>query len=488
MFRTWVAVLLCAVAAASAAELRCFVREYKWEDDAGLGWAVEIDTLVDRPELLELGSLAFQPVKPGSSGCLHHQRHNTLEFGWAVRSGGTVPFASFATHCEDRVELAFGVSTMGAEVWGPDARHITDGSMFAPQGGRVDMQTGTTNVREHASRWRRLTARWATGSHRQPGAPIMVHVCALEHDNKPLDVPEEWREVGTPRILPLADCVREFGGHCGVNVGWVAQEDVSLRAHTDTNRVHPQSLENGWHLPSVFDAGAHLPGSLKPHFHLGWACDLGLRDVEAKWHLDGYTLHMDHLAARCNDPLADEQPGRTFVWSTKDEDNMQRYKVQGDHVNTLPAQHHPNQKPHSESFTQAQAEHAWKKAGVETPVLADRVHSRSARQVVQDEGCGCGYGCCTDCDDSWWVLLVLFGLLLLVPAVFIGLALCGAWDWNDWHSYEDPASRTSTTVRTRYYADQEDYRRTHGREPPVHTHQVAQQTTSYGGHHYHHSY
>lgn len=473
-------ILLFALAvAASAASLRCFVREYEWQDDAGLGWATEIDTIVERPELLELASLQFRPVKPGTSQCEHHQRFNDVEFGWAVQNGGTVPFASYPTHCEDRVELSFGISTMGSERWGHEARHVTGGQLFAPQGGRVDMQTGTTNVREHSTRWRRLTARWATGSRREVAVPVMVHVCALEHDNQVLDVSKEWREIDTPRILPLADCVREFGGHCGVNVGWAASESVELEAHTGVNRVHPKSLENGWHLPSTYESGVHKPTSLKPHFHFGWACDLGLRDVEAKWHLDGYTLHIDHYAARCNDPLADSQPGRTFVWSTNDEDRMEKYKVHGDHVDIRPAQHHPNEKPKTEVFTQKQADKAWKKAGVSEPVVADQVAHAHGRRQSTETVCGCGYGCCDDCNNNnWWVGLVLLAVFLLVPVGILFFVLFGGWGCDDWHPYDEPGSHAGT----RYYADEDEYRRIHGQDPPVHTHNA----TGHRHHHHHH--
>ena len=490
--RTLALVLVMCAVAAHAGTMRCFVREHEWVDDEGLGWAAEIDTISEHPDLLELAALSFKPVVAGTSGCVHRQHFNDIQLGWAVQAGATVPFASYPTHCDDRIQLSFGVSTMGSEVWGEEPRHVTDGELFAPHDGRVDMQTGTTNVRQHATRWRRLTVRWATGSRREPVAtPFTVHVCVMEHDNAPpLEVDmDAWREVDPPRILPLAECVREFGGHCGANVGWAAEERVELRAHTDVNRLHPTRLENGWHLPSAFDAGVHKPGSLKPHFHFGWHCETGVGDSEAKWHLDGYTLHLDHLAARCNDPLADEQPGKSFVWSTKDEDNMDSYKVHSDHVNVLPAQYHPKQKPHTQIFTEAEAKKAWKHAGVDEPVLAE-AHSHGRRQEgVAAEGC-CGYGCCTDCsgDDYWWVWLIFLLVLLLVPGCILFVAWATSWDLNDWHYYEDPAPRTSTTVQTRYYADQADYKRTHGRDPPVHTHNVTQQTTTAPARHHHRYY
>jgi len=443
---------------------RCFSREYEWQDDSGIGWYIEIDTLSERPELLQLASIEFRPVRPGTSGCVHHQHINDLYLGWAVDDGGSIEFANYPTHCEDRAELSFGVSNLGSEYWGYDARHVTDGKLYAPQDGRIDMQTGTVNIRQHATRWRRLTARWTTGSRREPALPLSISVCILSKETP--DVGAEWMEFPPPRIVPIADCVREFGGRCGVNVGWVAAQDVSLTAHTDENRIHPKSLENGWDLPSSFASGVHLPNKVSPHMHFGWTCDLGAQEAEAKWHLDGYTLHLNMMAQRCNDPLADAQPGRTFVWTTDDRAYMEGYKQSGDKMHAWLAKDNKDA-PKTHSISHEKAQKAWKNAGVDTPIIAEQVaHSHGQRQVDQ-ENC-VGYGCCTNCAaENWWVAFIFFGFFLFIPFFILLLACWSGWDWSDWTQYSHPEYGAI------YCADADDFRR------------IRQQVHHHHHHHHH---
>lgn len=363
------ALLLLVLIACVYAQLLCTVQELNWSRQSdNRSYAVEIDVITGRPVMLELSGIQLAPA--AVSLCVHGQKRDDVRLGWAQPGGGSLPFFQAPIYCDDQRPLAFGVSNLASELWGDSRRSVIDDAVFAPQSARVDMTTATYHTRQQPLRLRRLVLDTASGSLRAPIGSLLVHSCVLEHD-APAVLPQGARITTAPRLLPLADCVRAFGGHCGVNVGYVnsAGAPIELRRHSDVNRLHPSWLENGWTLPSHFEPGLHRPDSMQRHWHFGWRCDSGLDDDEAKWHLDGRTLHLDHMAMRCSEASGESRPGSSFSWYNSAEDRLSAVREGIDDKVTVhaAAQH---ETPHVQQISQADAERAWKQNNVAQPYLS----------------------------------------------------------------------------------------------------------------------
>lgn len=357
------------LAAAAHAQLLCTVQEVHWVRQAdNRTYAAELDVLAGRPVMLELNAIELAPATV--SRCAHDQRRDDVRLGWEQPGGGSLPFFQGPISCDDQRPLAFGVSNLASELWGASRRSVQNDALFAPQEARIDMLTATYSVRQTPQRWRRLHLDTASGSVRAPLGSLLVHVCVLESD-APATLPDGARITEAPRLLPLADCVRAFGGHCGVNVGYAnsAGAPIELRRHSDANRLHPSSLENGWTLPSRFEPGLHRPDSMRRHWHLGWACDSGLDDPEAKWHLDGRTLHLDLMARRCSDASGEQRPGATFSWYQSAEDRLAAARAGNDEKFQAHAQTQ-HERPHVQQISQADAERAWRQQHVAQPYMS----------------------------------------------------------------------------------------------------------------------
>lgn len=455
-----VALLACSAQAA----LHCFAGEYAWAPIGARGaWFVDLDVAAGTPVLLQLADIRLAPAVAPCSG------HDAVVLGW-----DSLPFAQLPVPCKDDEDLLFGVGSHAPDVWGTEPLTPRDGRIVAPQGARVDMASGVANAHGEPSRTRRLLLTMASGASRVPVAPLTVQTCVVGPDAPQVDA-YVLAASTLPRIVPIAECVREFGGHCGVNVGWInsAGAPIELPAHTDANRVHPPGVENGWTLPSVFAAGTHAPASLSPHMHFGWACDVGLvGGVEAKWHLDGWTLHLDALAQRCADPDA-PPPGKTFVWDAADRMGLDSYKDGGDaRIGVgLAVQ---TEVPHVAATPHDAAVEAWKKSGEKSPYMstvAAESHAaanvealshrtRRSAPLGRRSDCEC-WDECTDCADAWWVLPVVLGVFLLF-ILCLGIAL---WWWAEpeLHAPSSPSPRP-----VRIYESDADYHARTGTRAPVH--------------------
>lgn len=458
MRRTLLAALLVACAYAQAS---CFLREYEWTRDDDATWIIDMDAGAPRPLLLELHNIALGAAT--SNNCAHGAAADYVVLAW-----DRLPFAQLPVGCSGKHALYFGLSTMGADTWGTEPRSPTDGTVFAPQMGRTDMTTAAASAAQQPQRFRRLRMWMVSGGDRAPLEPLLLEACVAGAAPDDLDVAA--RAVGAPRLLPVASCVHAFGGHCGVDIGWVnmAGTPIELAAHSDDNRMTPAYVENGWTLPSVFEAGMHAPDSLRPRMHLGWPCDLGAAAaVEAKWHLDGRTLHLDAMAQRCTLEVA--APGRALVASETpyERDQLAGWRAAADGASIVEAFAEQSERPHVAQTPHETAVENWRKAGVEFPYLsrinaeahaaanAAAVNHRAARDDDWDD---CGGSCCGDDCDAWWISLIVIGAMVLL--FFVLLAWCIWWvepeGWHVWthphadHAYETPA----------------DYERIHGRPAP----------------------
>jgi len=457
-------VLVVCLTATVAAQAHCYVGQYDWQpDDDGHGWYVDVDTVAATPVLLELQDMAVGP--PDANRCVSAAHADYIVLAW-----DRVPFAQYPVPC-GRHTLYFGVSTLGADMWGTDARSPSDGTLFAPQMGRADMLTGTASAATDPIQYRRLRMWTVSGAVRAPVEPLTVHVCVGE---RPVDVDARLRPIEAPRLLPVADCVHAFGGHCGTNLGWInsGNDAIELAPHTNDNRLTPTYVENGWHLPSSFAPGSHAPSSLAPHMHVGWPCDRGTVDgLEVHWHLDGRTLRLTPTTRRCTAEVA--APGHTLVWGeTPAEREGARVKAaqaaaDGD-ARLIGGPAEQSERPHVAQVAHETAVEGWRKAGVAFPYMSRinaEAHAAANVAAVNHHGArdDCvDNGCCGDECDWWWIWLIFIGafLLFVLVAVFVALWWCepDGWYWlphphapHAMHPYESPA----------------EYERIHGREAPM---------------------
>ena len=421
------------VVSASSSPVRCFLREYEWQNDTDAVFYIRgLDALSARPLLLALVDVTVAHTSVDRCVAAAH-RVDMLALGWRFdgmpSTVAGVPFAHLPVRCADTAPLEFALSSLGAETWGaepPSVKRVRSAAPYAPQYGRVDMLTASAPAGGvlQPSRTRTLTLSTTSHSVRVPVAPLLVQSCVLATELGDAPVDPRWRELlAVPRLLPLAECIRAYGGHCGVNLGYVMSGDaVNLSRHTDANRLHPASLENGFSLPETFTRGYHAPGAMTPHLHLGWPCDSAVRgNEEAKWHLDGYTLHLDALAERCFNS-EDGMPAPGHLFSTPES---------------------VHESAHSSVDEDSTPPHA----------LARR----------DDDCCACP-DTCTDC-DSWWGVLVFFGVLLAIPLVVLAIAWAYSYDWVDGPSYVFPDPHNPTVHR--HYQSPHEYAALHGRYPPV---------------------
>ena len=451
-------VVLAVLVVCAWAQASCFLREYEWTADTDGTWFADIDAGDAHPILLELHDLSLAPVD--TNPCVRAAASDFVTLAW-----DRLPFAQFPTACHDKHGLYFGVSTLGSKKWGDTTHSPTDGTVYAPQMGRVDMATATASAAQVPQRFRRLRMWMVSGGVRAPLVPFTVESCVL--GGGPIDLDAATRTITMPRLLPLAGCVHEFGGHCGVNVGWVNMEaaPIELVAHGDDNRLSPASLENGWTLPSVFDTGVHVPDSLTPRMHFGWPCNIGSADaVEAKWHLDGRTLHLDGMARRC--AVAVVAPGHTLVTNEVAVDH-ERAQIAAWHaaadgatVSTQLAEQ--SERPHVAQTAHEIAVENWQKAGVQFPYMSRisaEQHAAANAAAVNHHRARDSDDCDSDC-ETWWIVItvifaVIFGLLFIVLIVW---CIYGDYGWYGWpHVYAPHAWHPQETP--------EEYERLHGRPP-----------------------
>jgi len=354
----WFAALVAALcaAAASGAGVRCFLLEALpyYADEVHTQFSYAIDTLDAEPLELSFPTLEFGPVL--DDRCTWTPKQDAL-----VLSSNGILTASYPTHCNDGSLMGFGVSTLGAEVWGETPRSPRfSGRPYAPQNGRVDMRT--MSIRGQPARLRNITVSLFSSSRREfmPGAPrppaLVVRVCMLAER-----VPGDWMstsytEVPPPAdtVYPLATCVYERNDLCGASLGYVSTGDVVLKAHTHANHLAPSGVENGWTLGSVFAAGARLPADLDPHWHVGWRCEQG----DVHWHINGTRLALDGLTPRC-------PPDLYAVASEQSQYGATIKGVSPMHKLAMPTREH--------KMTIEKAQTYWAANHVDQPVLADRV-------------------------------------------------------------------------------------------------------------------
>lgn len=417
-------IFLLAFVCVATAQLRCFTREYTWQQNGAL-WTVDpFDALSTRPALLLLADVELAP--PTENLCAPGQRVDSVLLGWrpngVPESAPGIPFTSYPVSCRDTRTLQFGVSSLGSAAWGNAAAAPVAGEVFAPQHGRVDMATASASDRQAAVRRRVLTLSMSSRTVRVPMAPLRVLVCLA--GDAPVELDTAWRETEyAPAILPLVDCVHAFGGYCGANLGYVARAAINLTRHTDANRLHPTSLENGFTLTETFSAGVRTPD--KHFMHVGWACGDTGSDVEAKWHLGEVVLHLDATAYRCGavDPSAADEQDFSAVRTGVDADSH-----------------------------------------VDPTLAANKKHPFGRRVEKRDECCG-SCGCDgSGCTAATWVSFALIvGVLVMGVLLVVGLAWWCDYDWRDVHAYPHP--RNHSIVHS--YESAAEYERIHGHPPPV---------------------
>lgn len=456
------------LAACAYAQASCFLREYEWQQDTDGTWFVDIDAGAPRPILLELHEISLRA--PDANTCVRGAKADYVALAW-----DRIPFAQLPVACHDKHDITFGLSTLGSERWGDTPRAPTDGTLFVPQMGRTDMTTAAASAAQQPQRYRRLRMWMVSGGTRTPMNALLVEACVL---GAATELNVAARTVVAPRLLPIASCVHAFGGHCGADIGWVnmAGEPIELAAHSLDNRMSPAYIENGWTLPSTFEPGVHLPDSLRPRMHLGWPCDVGgATAVEAKWHLDGRTLHLDGVAQRCT--LEVSAPGHVLVSSetpterTKAEEAA--WHAAADGASIVQAFAEQSERPHVAQTAHEVAVENWQKAGVQFPYYsrinaeAHRVSNEAAvnhRAARDDDWNNCSNSCCGDDCNAWWISLIVIGAFLLL--LFFMLVVCIWWaDPEGWHWYSHPR------VPHEYhpYESPEEYERIHGRAAPKST-------------------
>jgi hypothetical protein len=460
-------VLVACLAAAASAQAHCFLREYEWTpaEEGSAGWYVDVDVLAPRPLLLELQDVAVGA--PESNQCAHGAHADYIVFAW-----DRLPFAQFPVPCGRHDTLYFGISNLGAARWGESAHKPVDGTLFAPQLGRSDMASGTASAAAEPVRFRRLRMWSMSGATRAPAAPLTLHACV---DAAPTDVDPAARTVTPPRLLPLFDCVHAFGGHCGTNLGWINSEldEIALEPHTDANRVAPAYIENGWHLPASYAPGRHAPASLQPRLHVGWPCDPGTAaGVEARWHLDGRTLHLDALTRRCEVEVA--APGHVLVWgetpAERDGARTKAAQAAADHdaLDLGGGQAEQVERPHVAQVAHEAAVEGWRKAGVEFPYMSriaaeQRAKANAAAKhhtVARD--CDDSTSCCGDDCDAWWISLIVLGAVFLI-GLFVLFALLWWCEPDGWYWWPHPHAPHAMHP----YESRAEYERLHGRAPPA---------------------
>lgn len=464
MRRLLFAALLVACAYAQAS---CFLREYEWTRDDDGTWIIDLDAGAPRPLLLELHEIALGAA--AANRCVYGATADYVVLAW-----DRLPFAQLPVSCGGKHAITFGLSTMAADTWGTAPRSPTDGTLFVPQMGRTDMTTAAASAAQQPQRYRRLRLWMVSGAERAPMGALLVEACVA--GAAPADLDVAARTVVAPRLLPVASCVHAFGGHCGVDIGWVnmAGEPIELAAHSADNRLSPAYIENGWTLPSVFEPGMHAPDSLRPRMHLGWPCDLGAAAaVEAKWHLDGRTLHLDAMAQRCT--LEVVAPGRVLVSSETphEREQMDSWRAAADGASPVQAFAEQSERPHVAQTAHEVAVEGWRKAGVQFPYMSRisaeahaaanmaAVNHRAARDDDWDD---CASSCCgSDC-DAWWISLIVIGAFVLL--FFVMLAWCIWWaDPEGWYWWPHPHAPHADHP----YESPAEYERLHGRAAPKQT-------------------
>lgn len=450
--------VLAALVACACAQASCFLREYEWTADTDGTWFADIDAGDNHPILLELHDVSLAPVDVNP--CVRAATSDFVTLAW-----DRLPFAQFPTACHDKHGLYFGVSSLGSNKWGDVTHSPTDGTVYAPQMGRVDMATATATPSQVPPRFRRLRMWMVSGGVRAPLGPFTLESCVL--GGGPIDLDAATRTITMPRLLPIAGCVHAFGGHCGVNVGWVNMDvaPVELAAHSEDNRLSPASLENGWTLPSTFDTGVHVPDSFKPLMRLSWACDLGgaAAPVEVKWHLDGRTLHLDGMARRCATEMV--APGHTLVTSEVAADNerakIASWQAAADSATVSTQLAEQSERPHVAQTAHEVAVANWREAGVEFPYMSRisaeqhaaanvaAVSHHRARDSDDD----------SDCDSTCqaWIAFGIFAAFFIIMGIIFLIFWCfyGDYGWYGWpHAHAPHAWHPRETP--------EEYERLHG--------------------------
>ena len=297
--------LTLSVGLARAQYIRCFVQDYTLTEVFGnaneVAFAATIDVLSAAPVMLSFDEISFGGVL--SDGCPAHARRDALQFFWSDRTDFAAPFSVFPVGCSDQRPLTFGVGTAAPDRWGSKARSVRDGTIFRPQLGHASMLSGIYTPRQEPLRVRSLMIRMR--SYRPPDRKLRVRSC-IRTEDVPYDMPLDAYEVGVPRLLPIAECVFERGGWCSTRLGYInsAGGQLELKYDSKANRLMPGKMENGFRMPSVFNEGIHLPGSIKPNLHVVWKCDHPDEPEHAEWRLDGLMVFLQNKDWLCNDALA----------------------------------------------------------------------------------------------------------------------------------------------------------------------------------------
>lgn len=308
--RTCLLLLLAAwcIVATVAAPVRCFVRNYDMvaANEQRTMYTASIDVLTEAPVMLSFDmalSRVTDNLCPHSDGT----GSDALRFVWSDNPNYTAPFTVLPVRCGERSALEFGLSTLGPRHWGDTPRRVTDGSRFLPQNWRASMMLGTHVQSQMPERMRTLSVRMT--SSRNFTKALTVRSC-IYAELMPYDMPEDAQEVEPPRLIPIAACIRESGGHCSTQLGYIntLDEAIELPYGKRTNRLKPDSSgSNGYEMPSVFEPGVHAPSSFDPEMRVAWFCN-GVDDPpEAHWLLDETVLYYAARSFMCGNALQMQQ-------------------------------------------------------------------------------------------------------------------------------------------------------------------------------------
>lgn len=364
--------IVCAalVWAGASGGVRCFTRAYTLEpmpnnytSQTGVPitafGVAELDLLSATPLSVSFDVVALSAVQRDL--CAASARFDALQFMWASDVRWAAPFATLPVPCSASSALRFGLSTLATAVWGSAARQVTGGQLFRPQFGRQGMLSGLYNAALPPQRLRPLIVRMT--SERVPVLPLQVTVC-LNQAQVPYDMPLDVDEVSPPRLLPLTDCIVQYGGHCSLNLGWAnsADETLTLTYGTAVNRLSPPSMENGFVMPSSFGPGYWAPSSFVPRLHVAWDCRLD-GETQADWFIDGLGLHLNMFDYICVGPADVLGLSDPMGQPVRQNDISQYTEKPGRHAPTqLQLQLIP---PRVVKLEMDEARELWRKAGVD---------------------------------------------------------------------------------------------------------------------------
>jgi hypothetical protein len=369
--------LVAAITAGAMADpitARCFVRHYSFEqlripNMTDTIYVSELDLLNDAPLLVEFDDVPLGRAR--QSGCVRGAHVDMLHFVYADGPQFHAPFCSLPLRCTHDAPLAFALSTMGESVWGSQPRVVADGSVFRPQAARASMRTGVYTFGQLPARHRPLMLRMS--SYRSMDRPLPVRVC-VRSDQVPYDTPLDAVEVDPPRLLPLMSCTKEFDGRCSTNLGYVNSGpidiDIGFPKH-DFNRLAPEQMLNGFEMPATFERGWHDPASFWPQLHVTWRCDYSYLRKDSYWLLDGYYLLLNNHDLLCNDESDALASSMWEAGADAEARFLAPHQGHGRFPVVLRKPKHGYVGVVSIPYAQAQA--AWREAGIENARMSDAV-------------------------------------------------------------------------------------------------------------------